>query len=222
MRRLIFPVLMGVIGVGILVALGVWQVQRLGQKEALIARIEAKIGAAPVAVPASPEPEADRYLAVTAEGRLTGREVHVLTSEGEPGYRVIAEIDTGDRRMMADLGFVPQADKDIARAAAPVTLTGNLHWPQETDRFTPPPDPANIWFARDVPAMAQALATEPVLIVVRSLEGADLGVQPLPIDGALVRNDHREYAITWFSLAVVWAVMSMFFVLRMARDGRKD
>jgi len=85
MRRLIFPVLMGVIGVGILVALGVWQVQRLGQKEALIARIEAKIGAAPVAVPASPEPEADRYLAVTAEGRLTGRAVHVLTSEGEPG-----------------------------------------------------------------------------------------------------------------------------------------
>ncbi len=70
MRRLIFPVLMGVIGVGILLALGIWQVQRLGQKEALIARIDAKIGAATVAVPAVPDTEADRYLAVTAQGRL--------------------------------------------------------------------------------------------------------------------------------------------------------
>ena len=54
-RRAIVAALFGIVGVAILLGLGVWQVQRLGEKRALIAEIETRLAAAPVAVPSEPE-----------------------------------------------------------------------------------------------------------------------------------------------------------------------
>ena len=220
MRRLWFPILMGLVGVAVLCGLGFWQLARMEQKEALIARIEARIGAGPVALPASPDPVEDQYLPVSVAGALGGEELHVLTSlEGEgPGYRVIAALTAGDRRVLADLGFVPEEAKDTARMAEGVSIAGNLVWPKEADSWTPAPDEGRgIWFARDVGAMAERLRTEPVLVVVREVEGAELGTVPMPVDGAGIPNDHREYAITWFGLAAVWAVMSLVLIARVRR-----
>jgi surfeit locus 1 family protein len=72
----------------------------------------------------------------------------------------------------------------------------------------------NIWFARDVPAMAAALGTDPVLVVQR--ERTELGspISPLPVDTSAIPNDHLQYAITWFSLAAVWSAMTFFFLRR--------
>jgi surfeit locus 1 family protein len=224
-RKLWFPILLGLVGVAILCALGLWQVGRLGQKQAQIAAIEAQIGSAPVDLPAAPEQGADQYRPVRVTGALPGDEAPVLTSlEAEgPGYRVVSAMTTEDgRRILVDLGFVPEAAKPMARSTERVTVTGNLLWPQETDSWTPAPDDRqNIWFARDLPAMAGRLGTEPVLVVARSLEGADLGTVPLPVDTAGIPNDHLNYAITWFGLALVWAVMSVALVAR-ARQAPKD
>lgn len=224
LRRIAVPVLIGVVGCAILIALGTWQLRRLEWKEAILAEIDARIAAAPVALPAEVDPETDRYLPVTVTGVLGGQELHVLTSVKDvgPGYRVISALTSGDRRVMVDLGFVPEAAKDASRMAEAVTVTGNLHWPQETDRWTPAPDAGRaIWFARDVGAMAEALGTEPVLVIARevsgSVSGADLGVTVLPIDSAGIPNDHLNYAITWFSLAAVWAVMAGALVWRAAK-----
>lgn len=218
-RRLIFPVLLGFGGVAILLALGVWQLQRLSWKEAVLADIDARIVAAPVALPDAPDPVSDRYLPVTVTGALGGQEAHVLVSVKDlgPGYRIITALTTGDRRVLVDLGYVRETEKDASRMAASLTVTGNLHWPDEVDGWTPAPDPANIWFARDVPALAAALGTEPVMIIARDLSGADLNVTPLPVDTAGIPNDHLNYAITWFLLALVWAVMSGFLAVRLAR-----
>ncbi len=215
--RLIFPILMGIVGVAVLCGLGLWQVQRLATKTAIIDSIDARIGAVPVALPARPDPGADRYLPVTVAGALTGQEAHVLTSTREtgPGYRIVAVMETdGGRRILADLGFVPQDRKDADRSAAAVTITGNLHWPDETDDWTPPPDPANIWFARDVDLMSATLGTEAVLVVARRIDGAATGTMVMPVDSSTVPNDHLNYAITWFSLAAVWAAMSVALVIR--------
>jgi len=224
LRRIAVPVLIGVVGCAILIALGTWQLRRLEWKEAILAEIDARIAAAPVALPAEVDPETDRYLPVTVTGVLGGQELHVLTSVKDvgPGYRVISALTSGDRRVMVDLGFVPEAAKDASRMAEGVTVTGNLHWPQETDRWTPAPDAGRaIWFARDVAAMAEALGTEPVLVIARevsgSVSGAELGVTVLPIDSAGIPNDHLNYAITWFSLAAVWAVMAGALVWRAAK-----
>jgi surfeit locus 1 family protein len=231
-RRIVFPVLLGVLGCAVLIALGTWQLRRLEWKEAILAQIEARIAADPVALPVAVDPEADRYLPVTVTGALGGEEMHVLTSLKDvgPGYRVISVMTSGDRRVLVDLGFVPEELKNAPRMAESVTVTGNLHWPQETDGWTPDPDTdRDIWFARDVGAMAGVMGAEDLMVIAREVSGpvsaplsaADLGVTPLPIDTATIPNDHLNYAITWFSLAVVWAVMSGVLIWRAIGTGRK-
>ena len=217
MRRLIFPIVLGLGGCAILMSLGLWQLDRLAWKMGVIRQIEARIGAEPTEIPQTPDPEADKYRPVTVSGRLTGAEVHVLTSLDGPGYRVIGVIETGDRRVMADLGYVPLEAKQQARRSESLTITGHLHWPQETDAWTPEPDPSNIWFAREVPDMAEVLGTEETLVIAKTVSDPALAVTPVPIDTSDIPNDHLGYAIQWFGLATVWAIMSAWLAVRTLR-----
>jgi surfeit locus 1 family protein len=219
--RLIFPILLGVLGCAVLIALGSWQVQRMTWKQAILAEIDSRIMASAVVLPQAPDPVADGWRPVTAVGALTGQEARVLTTQpdlGGPGYRVIGVLVVGARRVLVDLGYVPQAARDVPRAAPLLEITGNLHWPDEVDGWTPPPDTGTgVWYARDIPAIALAMDAEPFLVVARALSPNDLGVTPLPVDTATIPNDHREYAITWFLMAAVWAAMSGYLVWRTAR-----
>lgn len=211
--------LAGVLGLALLLSLGIWQVRRLEWKTALLADIEARIAAPPAPLPAEPDPEAHRYMPVEVTGRITGREIHVLVSTAETGagYRVIAPFETGGRRILVDLGILPTEAKDAPRGPRQVTVTGNLHWPDEIDRFTPDPQRGdNIWFARDVPVMAEALGTEPVLVVARNVETPLPRVVARPVSTQGIPNDHLGYAITWFSLAAFWAGMTLLLGWRMA------
>ena len=222
MLRLIFPLLLGLIGAGILVGLGVWQLQRLEWKSGILAEIDAKIVATPVALPETVSAEADKYRPVTVSGRLLRPEALVLTSmkDAGAGYRVIAamEVTGGTRKIMVDLGFVSDAKREFLRPTTPITVTGNLHWPTEVDRFTPEPELLrNVWFAREVERMANVLGTEQLLVVARSLDPGIPEVTPMPVDTASVANDHLTYAITWFSLAIVWLGMTALLVWRIRR-----
>lgn len=218
LRRMILPLLFGLVGAAILIGLGTWQVQRLHWKEGLIATAEAKIAMPAVALPTQPDPVADRYLSVTVQGRFLGPEAHVLTSiQGQgPGFLVIAAYQTDDgRRILVDRGFVPETAKTAPRPPREVAVTGNLNWPDDVNSATPPPDEGRrIWFGRDVAAMASALGTEPLMLIARSDTGD--GVQAQPVS-ATFRNDHLGYAITWFSLAVVWLGMTVSYLWRIRR-----
>lgn len=216
MARIVFLVFFGLAGCGILVGLGTWQLQRLEWKQGVLAEIDGRISDDPVPLPVSPDPETDKYLPVQTSGTFTDGELHVLVSVKQigPGFRIISPFQTQDGRLiMVDRGFVTIELKDAMRARGPMEITGNLHWPEETDGYTPEPDyTTNTWFARDVPRMANALGTEPVLIVARS--PTDPNLPPLPIDAAGIPNDHLQYAITWFSLALIWAAMTVYFLWR--------
>ena len=208
MRRLIFPLLLGLVGAAVLISLGVWQLQRLEWKTAKLAEIDGKIAATPVALPDAVTAKDDIYLPVTVQGRLLGPEALVLTglNQAGAGFRVIAafELAGGTRKIMVDLGFVSEASMDFQRPAAEMTITGNLNWPSEKDSFTPEPDLLRkLWFARDVERMANVLGTEQVLVVANAIDPAIPAISPLPVDTSSVPNDHLNYAITWFSLAVV-------------------
>lgn len=218
-RRLILPLLFGVLGTAILVALGTWQLQRMGWKEDVIARIEARLAADPVPVPEGANPEEHLYLRVRESGEVAAGELHVYTSHPPHGvgYRVIAPLVLADgRRLLLDRGFVPIGEKDESRPLGPVTVEGVLHWPQEVDRFTSDPDPdENIWFARDPEAMARALDAEPVLLVVAS---SSIGDGPMPVPVTVnIPNRHLEYVVTWYGLALVWAGMTVYWLWRIVR-----
>ena len=222
MRRLIFPLLLGLVGCGVLIGLGVWQLQRLEWKEAKLAQIEAKIASAPVALPASVTEKSDIYLPVTVQGRLLGPEALVITglNQAGPGYRVVGafEVAGAARKILVDLGFVAEADRAFVRPTGPMTIIGNLNWPAEKDGYTPEPDLLrHFWFVRDVERMANVLGTEQVLVVAKTIDPAIPAVSPLPVDTSSIPNDHLNYAITWFSLAVVWLGMTVLLVSRIRR-----
>lgn len=217
MRRYLFPLILGVVGTAILIALGVWQLQRLAWKEGMLDQIQARIDAAPVPLPAKVDPSM-KYDPVTVSGRTTGQEIDVLsgTKESGGGYQIVSAFETTDgRRILIDRGFVPQDDRHKPRPPVDLTLVGNLHWPQEKGSATPDPNRTeNIWFARDVPAMAAELGTEPVLVAVSEVQGDAQGVQPIPVAIEGIPNNHLSYAMQWFLLAATWAGMTVYLIWR--------
>ena len=122
--------------------------------------------------------------------------------------------------MVVNRGFVPEGRQNPAtRAAGEIMgksdLVGVLRWPELPGLFSPKNDPAhNLWFVRDPGAIAAAKGWGEVAPFFVELESP----QPpggLPQAGALkpnLRNEHLQYAITWFGLAVVVAVMFLAFL----------
>lgn len=216
MRRMIFPFLLGLVGCATLIGLGVWQLQRMEWKAGVLAEIDSKIAAAPVALPPAPIPPEEKYLPVQITGAFTGDFLEVLSGQkgGSPGVRIIEAFATTDgRRILIDRGFLEEVARATPRHAGATTVVGNLHWPQDTDSFTPPPDEkSGMWFARDAVAMAAKLNTEPTFIVAREPTGD--AITPMPVDSSSIPNDHWGYAITWFLLAATWAGMTGLLVWR--------
>ncbi|MEM7519870.1 MAG: SURF1 family protein [Pseudomonadota bacterium] len=217
MSRLLFLIIVGLGGAAILLWLGTWQVQRLAWKEGVIAEIDARIADTPVPLPAAPDPATDAYLPVTVTGQFRGDTLRVLVSQKDigAGYRLITPLVTDAGDILVDRGFIAVDDKGIATPDGPITVTGNLQWPRETDGYTPEPDrDRNIWFARDVPPLAIELNTREVLVVATAVTGDDPVIAPLPVDTSRIPNDHLQYAITWYALAAVWVVMTLLFLRR--------
>ena len=217
MRRYVFPLVIGVLGCAALVALGLWQLQRLDWKQGMLDQIQSRIQGAPVPLPAAVDPSM-KYLPVRVSGTTTGDEIDVLsgTRERGGGYQVISGFVLDDgRRILLDRGFVDQDHKRDPRPATRLHVLGNLHWPQEKASATPAPNLSeNIWFARDVPAMAESLGTQPVLVVAAEVRGDPQGVQPIPVAIEGIPNNHLSYAVQWFMIAVVWAGMTVALIWR--------
>jgi surfeit locus 1 family protein len=218
-KRMWFPILMGLAGVALLCSLGIWQVQRMYEKRAQLDAMVAGISTPAVAVPLNPNPESDRFRPVTAKGRFTGERLYVLSGKAQigAGVRVISVLQTTDgRRILVDRGFLPDDEKHKALTATDAEITGNLMWPRDANAYTPPPDPkTGLWFARDAVAMAALLQTEPTFIVANTPTGD--GIEAIGVDTSTIPNDHWGYAITWFSLALVWAVMTVALLWRIRR-----
>lgn len=220
MRRNLPFLISSAIVLAILLSLGNWQLRRMGEKTAYIEAIKSKIAAAPVAVPANASPEQDQFLAVTMRGAFVGPEIHLLVSTRDlgAGYRIVQAFETEGRRVMVDRGFVFLTNKDKPRPHHEARVSGNLHWPEERDSYTPENDAeGNIWFARDVPLLASALDTEEFLVVAHTTDPNDPSIQPLPLDTSSIPNRHLEYIITWYGLAATWVIMSLYFLKRRSK-----
>ena len=160
MRRIVFPLILGVVGVAILLSLGFWQLRRLEWKQAMLAEITARDRRRTAGAARAGATEALKYAPVSVAGRTTGQEVLVLTGMKDvgAGYEVISAFETAGRAAHPDRPRLCARNRaPRARPAVALQLTGNLHWPHEADSYTPAPDlAAGVWFARDLPAMAAA------------------------------------------------------------------
>ncbi|MBC9248003.1 SURF1 family protein [Paracoccus sp. 11-3] len=217
MKRYLFPLIIGIAGCAILISLGVWQLRRMDWKEGMLAEIQARIDAPAVPLPAQLDPSM-KYMPVTVSGTTTGAEIDILsgTKEQGGGYQIVSRFITDDgRAIMVDRGFVPQELRHVERPPVRLDISGNLHWPAEISTSTPKPNlDENIWFARDVPAMAKVLGTEPVLVVASFVNGDAQNVDPIPVAIEGIPNNHLSYAVQWFMLAITWAGMTVALIWR--------
>ncbi|NOX74471.1 MAG: SURF1 family protein [Alphaproteobacteria bacterium] len=221
MRRMIAPLVFGLVGTAILLSLGVWQLQRMAWKDGVLAEIDARIALPPVALPEAPSEAGDEYLAVRVVGQFLPGEIHVFTSSMDrgAGYRVISPFQTENRVILVDRGFVRQTRKDEARGAPGDVIVGNLLWPNEVDpSFTPDPNlETNTWFARDLPVMAKYFNSAPILVVLRRLPKGETAISPWPVNSADISNTHLQYAITWLLMALGWFGMTGYWLWRIRR-----
>ena len=222
MKRIIAPLLFGLIGAAILVTLGAWQLQRLDWKRGVLSEIQDRIKGEPAALPRMISPSEQKYMPVTLTGQIGDEALFVLVSAKMvgAGWRVISPITTDDgRRVLLDRGFTPVAAKSVPQHPETVAVLGNLHWPDDRNSSTPDNDETkNTWFARDIARMAEVLDTEPLLVIARDITPPDPGLTLLPVDTAGIPNDHLQYAITWFSLAVVWLLMTGALIWRRSKE----
>lgn len=200
-----------------LVALGVWQVHRRTWKHALIAQVNARIHAAPVAAPgpaAWPAIGTDTaYLRVAVDGGyLPGRNtlVQAVTELG-PGWWVLTPLRDGRGFIvLVNRGFVP-AGPAPAPPAGIVHVVGLLRITEPKGGFLRHNDPAaNRWFSRDVAAIAAARRLGPVApYFIDAGAVADPGAASgQPVGGLTViafPDNHLQYALTWFTLAALLA-----------------
>ncbi len=220
--RYIAPLLIGLIGVGILLYLGNWQMKRLEWKQEILAELSTRLEGPAAPLPRMISPEEQRYQPVALQGEIGGVSLRVLASTqfGGAGYRIVSTFTTEGRIVLLDRGFIPATSAGRTWPAHDAKITGNLHWPDDRKASTPENDIANnIWFARDISQMAEILGTEPLLIVARTLDPAQ-GIQPQPLSPEGIRNDHLQYAITWYALALVWIAMTGYWISRLNRSSQ--
>lgn len=218
--RYIFPLLFGFFGGIVLISLGVWQVQRLEWKRAILNEIDIKIHSDHVSLPIYTDEENDNFLPVYIKGKVGEQSLYYLTSRRSwgPGYRVISPFEMENRTILLDRGFIPTQLKETHTNPMFAEVEGNLLWPDEWDSlFTPEPE-NDIWFARELERMSMVLETEPLMVVAGSTTNEDPDITPWPVTTEGIPNDHLQYAITWFSLAIIWIVLTAYWILRIARS----
>jgi len=221
LRFLVF-VLFSVLGIVVLSALGVWQVERRTWKLALIDRVDQRIHAAPVPAPgpdAWPAVNRDdnEYRRVEITGRFANdRETLVdATTERGMGFWVMTPLITPDGfTVLVNRGFVPVDRRDSATRAAgqiegETTVSGLVRMTEPKGTLLRANDPAaGRWYSRDIAAIAKA---RDLNRVAPYFIDADATANPggLPVGGLTVvsfYNHHLLYALTWFALALMLAV----------------
>ncbi len=228
----IFTLLM----VALLIGLGLWQLQRRVEKHAVIAALTERLSASPVALPPPSQwgaltPDRDEFRRVSFTATYLSRLDAMVYSSGSairddisgPGTWAFIPARQADGEIVAvNAGFMSntmqdrdQQDRAVARLITnePVMLTGYIRFPEAAGILTPAQDHAKrLWFSRDHLAMAQALGWNEVAPFYIDLE-APVPASGVPKPGPLavhLKDDHLQYAITWFGLA--GAVMIAFAV----------
>jgi surfeit locus 1 family protein len=220
---------------GLFAWLGVWQVHRLAEKEALIAEVDSQLTQPPYDLPPADQWSAIdlatyAYHPLTLTGTYRNADAVLVFTNlpepkgkfGGPGYWVMTPFEpvTGGT-VFVNRGFIPQASAaSVLGAAGPAgeqTLTGIALEPEASGAFTPGPDKANrIEWVRDPSRLAAMAEIDgPVFGLTVDAPAGEAGA--LPQGGETViefPNNHLGYAMTWFGFALLTPALLAFWVFR--------
>lgn len=235
-KTLAVPALATLVMVGVLCGLGFWQLQRKAEKEALIAALDARIAAMPVALPPPRDwsaltPAKDEFRRVRFSAIFKPGEAKVYAGAGSalradvsgPGVWLFgaASLPSGET-IVVDRGFVADGEQGrIAPASGEADFVGVLRFPETPGLFTPAADRSQggLWFARDHLSMAQAKdwgVVAPFYVDLEQPAPAGGVPKPGPVEVHL-RNEHLNYALTWFGLALVVAASFLVWLVQQLR-----
>ncbi len=238
--NIIQATLVSVVGVAILAALGIWQLERKAWKENIIATLNARLTHVPVVLPPPARwPQLtqanDEFRRVHFSAEFRHSEFALVYTAGSAfrpdvqgaGYWVFAPARLADGTIIVvNRGFLPHDRKDLAAATPtrePVRIAGVMRWPDRRGMFTPADEPRNnFWYLRDPRAISAAKKWN---------AGAPFYVEqeaPVPPGGwpkpgklqVTLPNNHLQYAITWFGLALALAAVYAFWIADRLRGHR--
>jgi len=205
--------------ISIMISLGTWQIHRLAWKTELLATIAARMNGDAVALPveiSNPPDWAFRH--VHDGGRFAADHALWLygrTYDGKAGIHLLVPLirQEGDA-ILVDRGFIPfDHASELATytpADGPAEIDGVVRLPEPGGLFVPSNQPeANIWYTVDIPAMSKAagLPLAPVYITAKPTGAAGWPAATGGSEGTGVRNEHLNYAIFWYSMAAVLALI---------------
>lgn len=201
--------------------LGTWQVHRRAWKLDLIARVDARIHAAPVSAPMTAGSD-DTYRRIVATGTwMTGKDsfIQAVTDRG-PGWWVMTPLRTASGTVLVNRGYVPRRVVTAPPIGA-VRVTGLLRISEPGGGFLHRNDPAgDHWYSRDVAAIAARRGLGPTANYF--IDADDTHAAPGdPVGGLTViafPNNHLVYAVTWYTLAVM-AAAALFYWFRLDHSG---
>ncbi len=223
----LIPTIFTIAAVIILCGLGSWQVQRLLWKNNLIAQIDERVKLPPVKLNLDNiDLDKLKYRKVIVTGNfLHEKEIHLFTGaremRGDPGYNIFTPlVQNNGAAILIDRGWVPAKLKERetrpeSLLAGKISITGMLHSGERQAMFTPPNDPArNLWFWIDMPIIAGFTGKEMQNVYVRALaDASNNDILPIPGETKInLRNDHLEYAIIWYSFAIILLVIYSIYV----------
>ena len=227
MRRKIqiLPLLFIILAFFALLSLGFWQISRLKEKELFISSMQYNLSNPPVD-PKTLSANA-LYARIKVKGHfLSDKNIHLYgrksMSKEKDGYYLITPFQTSnDKIILVTRGWFAQKHKNsINDIVDHSTEISGVTLPSEKNRlFVPGNDIANnIWFTLDLQQASQVLGLNLenfYLIMDSSSDNPSQFLKILSTERLLhIRNDHLEYAVTWFALAIALAVISIVYYFR--------
>ena len=196
----------------ILISLGFWQIYRLNWKLELIEQIENSLKNDPVELS---NIEKKNYLRIKTSGEIDfDKQIYLynLNDNGKPGFEVINPIKIGNENYLVNRGWITFEKKDLPEInlVDQNQLVGTLMLQTKPSAFKPENDiKKNYWFTLDREDILKFTGRNFSEYVIY-LNGGYKIPKPRVIT-AKISNNHKKYAITWFSMAISILLIYLYF-----------
>ena len=196
----------------VLISLGSWQLYRLNWKLNLISEINSSLKNDPVELSKSNK---KNYLRIRTSGTIDfDKQIYLynLNDSGKPGFEVINPILIGNENYLINRGWIPFDKKDKAEINILDTnaIIGTLKTQSKANSFKPNNDiNKNYWFTlnrEDIFSYTGKNFSKYIIY----LNGDYIAPKPKVIT-ANISNNHKKYAITWFSMAISILLIYLYF-----------